>query len=89
MENNFYVGVICHGKRTFKSEYREKKVLYSEDNYNYLDLMCGIWYNTDMDNRDYVDATTIVDTDISEYRDDYMYMLYKYRENILIRTKTK
>ena len=89
MENNFYVGIICHGRKVFKSEYNEKKVLYSEDNFNYLDLMCGMWYTTDINNRDYVDASSIMKTDISEHREDYLHMLYKYRDNILVKTKIK
>jgi len=87
MENNFYVGVVFHGKRAFKNEYSEKLVLYSEDNYNYLDLINNLYYSIDTNNRDYVIEESLVPTDVSEYREDYLYMLSRCKENGLSRKK--
>ena len=89
MENNFYVGVVFHGKRPFKVEYTEKLVLYSDDNFNYLDLINDIYYTIDESNRDYVIKESLVPTDISEYREDYLYMLSRHNENRLSRKKIK
>ena len=87
MENNFYVGVVHYGKRPFKQEYSERLVLYSDDNVKYLDLMGNIWYTTDCSNRDYVDSSSLIPTDVSQYREDYIYLLSKCRENKLMRKK--
>lgn len=87
MENNFYVGVVYHGKRLFKPRYKEKIVLYSEDQINYLDLRYGIYYTTNRSNKYYVEKDSIVPTDISLYREDYNYMLSRYKENPNVRRK--
>ena len=81
MESNFYVGDVCHRRRFFKSEYIEKIVLYSTDGFNYLDLLTCNWYTTDRNCKDYVDSNTIISTDISQYRTDYIYLLSKYNGN--------
>lgn len=87
MENNFFVGVVHHGKKLFKPEYSEKVVLYSEDNVNFLDLRCCIWYTTNCNDKDYVEKETIISTDISLYREDYLYLLSKFKETGLVRKK--
>lgn len=87
MENNFFVGVVHHGKKLFKSEYAEKIVLYSDDNDNYLDLRYGKWYTTNESDKDYVEKGTLIATDISLYREDYLYMLSKYKESAISRIK--
>lgn len=87
MENNFYVGVVHHSKKLFKAEYSEKVVLYSEDSVNYLDLKCGVWYTTDKNDKDYVESDSVIPTDISLYREDYGYMLSRYKECGITRIK--
>lgn len=89
MENNFYVGVVHYGKRLLKGEYTEKLVLYSEDNINYLDLKNDRYYTTDTSSKDYVMRESLISTDISQYRDDYLYLLSKYKENSSIKMKIK
>ena len=39
MVNNYYIGDIHHNKTIKKDAYTEKLVLYSDDKYNYLDLI--------------------------------------------------
>lgn len=89
MENNFYVGIIHHRKKLFKISYSEKVVLYSEDNINFLDLISGIWYTLEENSKDYVDIKSIVHTDISLYKEDYIYLLNKHKENKITKTKKK
>ena len=88
MENNFYVGVVYHSKKLFKNEYKEKLVLYSEDGVNYLDLLTGIWYTIDANNKDYVIRESIISTDVKDYKTDYMYLVLKYKEGSYIRRKS-
>ena len=83
MENNFYVGEICYSKR--KQNFTEKVVLYSCDNVNYLDLISGKWYTTDLSKRDYVIKESIIPTDINEYRENYRYLLSKYNNKIKVK----
>ena len=47
MVNNYYIGDIHHNKTIKKDAYTEKLVLYSDDKYNYLDLINDINYTTD------------------------------------------
>lgn len=82
MENNFYVGDVCH-KRLFGTVTTEKNVLYSDDNINYLELNTGIWYSTDSNEKDYVDESSIISTDISLFKEDYMLLLDKYRDKTI------
>ena len=49
MVNNYYIGDIHHNKTIKKDAYTEKLVLYSDDKYNYLDLINDINYTTDND----------------------------------------
>jgi len=78
MENNFFVGDVIHSRRFGKQEYIEKCVLYSDDNFNYLDLVNGKWYSTDCSEKDYVLKETINSTDVSLYRENYQYLLNKF-----------
>jgi len=87
MENRFYVGVVCHSKRPFKAESREKLVLYKEDDITYLDLLTGNSYTIDKCNRDYIEEGTLIPTDISQYRENYIYMLDRYKEDTNVRKK--
>ena len=87
MENNFYVGVVYHGRRLVKPEYREKLVLYSDDNINYVDLVNNVYYTSDKDSRDYVEKETLISTNIREYRDDYLYLLNKYKNNSVVKKR--
>lgn len=89
MENNFYVGVVCHKKRLFKPAFSEKGVLYSDDNISYLDLINGVWYSTNENNKDFVDVNSLVITDISLYKEDYLYLLNKYKESSIVKIKKK
>lgn len=81
MENNFYVGIVYHGKKLFKPAYKEKLILYTEDMINYLDLLNGLWYSTDTSNKDYVEENSLIPTDISTYKIDYLYLLTKYKNS--------
>ena len=87
MENNFYVGIVYHNKRIFKGEYKEKMVLYSEDGLSYLDLINGIVYNSDINDKDYVLKDSLIPTDIKEYKIDYMYLLSKYKKGCFVKKK--
>lgn len=87
MVNNFFVGVVHHGKRIFKQEYREKLVLYSEDNFNFLDLLNNNYYTTDDSDKDYVIKESLVATDVSEYREDYLYLLNRHKQRKIVRRK--
>lgn len=87
MVNNFFVGNVVHGKRMFKPGYSEKLVLYSDDNINYLDLINGIYYTTNESNTDYVERDSIISTDISEYKEDYLYLLNKIKNDGIVKKK--
>lgn len=87
MANNFYVGVVYHGKRLFKQAYSEKIVLYSENNIDYLDLINNIWYSIDNFVKDYVDIASLISTDVSIYKEDYLYLLSKYKSKSLTKKK--
>lgn len=89
MENNFFVGVVFHGRKSFKVEYTEKLVLYSDDNFNYLDLINDVYYTTDENNKGYVIKESLVPTDILEYREDYLYMLSRHNDCRVSRRKIK
>ena len=90
MENNFYVGSVFH-RRKFRFPYIEQVVLYSDDDYYYLDLLNEKWYSTCTSNKDYVIKGTVIPTDISDYKIDYNYLLEKNRYNkpkVKIKTKS-
>ena len=93
MENNFYVGIVHHGKRIFdgknffRDAYNEKLVLYNLDNGVYLDLLGGICYSTDNTSRDYVLEDSLILTDIDDYKTNYRYLLSEYKEGNLTRMK--
>ena len=89
MENNFYVGVIHHKKKLFKPAFSEKVVLYSDDNIVYLDLINSVWYTTSEDNKDFVDKNSLIITDISLYKEDYLYLLNRYKENSVTKIKKR
>lgn len=78
MENNFYVGIVHHNKMFSKDSYNEKLVLYSNDNHNYLDLINDIEYTTDKKNKDYVLEETLEKVNISDFREDYNYLLSRH-----------
>lgn len=83
MVNNFYVGIIHYGKKFLKAEYSEKVVLYTEDKINFLDLRNNTWYTTNTNEKNYVDIDSVILTDVSLYREDYLYMLSKYKNGSL------
>lgn len=89
MESNFYIGTVHHQKRLFKQQYQEKIVLYSTDNINFIDLINCAIYSTDVLNKDYVIRESLVPTEISEYRTDYMYLLSVYKPKIMTRYRKK
>lgn len=74
MVDNFYVGVVCHYKKT-----SEKLVLYSDDNYNYYDLLNNKIYTTNSKNKEYVISSSIIPTDIVDYKIDYLYLLNNHK----------
>ena len=81
MSNNFYVGIIYHSKKIFKPEYKEKTVLYTENNINYIDLKNKLIYTTDTSQKDYVIKESLISTNPLEYKEDYIYLLTQYQEN--------
>lgn len=89
MENNFYLGVVKHSKRRSSNSYTEKVILYSDDNVFYIDLVNNCVYTTDAKNKDYVLIDSLVSTDISEYKTDYLYLLNKYKSDKAISKKKK
>ena len=86
MENNFYVGIVCHKKRIINSIVRERRVLYNNNIY-YIDLEKNREYTTDNSLSEYVDSSTLVLTDINDYNIDYAYLLAKYKSKKLVRRR--
>ena len=86
MENNSFVGIVCHGKRAFRPLYNEKLVLY-RDNSDFIDLENGIVYTLDKSKKDYVLEETLVPADISEFRSNYAYLLFRYKNNESIKNR--
>ena len=77
MVNNFYVGEVYHKRKFMKFNfgYREKLVLYTEDDILYLDLLGDKAYTCDTRNKNYVIRDSLIPTDVSDYKIDYMYLL--------------
>ena len=88
MENNFYVGNIFH-RRRIRQISIDCTVLYTEDNYHYLDLISGKWYDIDTRKKDYVIRDSIRTTDIDDYRIDYKHLLSKYNSKKKIKSTRK
>ena len=89
MENNFFVGIVHHKKRMFKPEYSEKVVLYKIADKYYIDLVRDIIYSNNCEEKDYVDESSLISTDISIYKEDYQYLLSKHNSGVMIRKKKK
>lgn len=87
MENNFYVGIVHHNKKVTKEAYNEKLVLYSTNNYDYLDLINDIEYTTDVSNKDYVKAETLEPVNINDFREDYGYLLSRHYDKLKAKKK--
>jgi len=89
MERNFYVGIVNHNKKRLKPSYQEKIILYKEGNL-YIDLLTNNEYTIDKNNTDYVLEETLVPTDITDYKIDYLYLLRKRNNgNIKLAKKRK
>lgn len=88
MENNFYVGIVCHSRRGFKPFYKEKVVLYSENYIEFIELFSEKIYTLDESRKDYVERETLIPTNVSEYRENYPYLLSKYKSRTNIRKKS-
>lgn len=83
MEDNFYLGTIVHKNKIFKYS-TEKKVLYSEDQTYFTDLLSSRTYPIDRISgvrEDCVYQDSLVPTDPSEYRDDFLYLLERYKNS--------
>ena len=89
MEDRFYIGTICHKKRFIKSQYKEKVVLYTNNDIDYVDLINNLVYSTDSSDKCYVLRVSLIPTDIFEHRIDYMYLLSKYNSKAITRKKEK
>lgn len=87
MENNFFVGIVCHKKVISNNIVRERKVLYTSDNVYYIDLIKEKEYMADNRLNEYVDESTLIPTDINDYNTDYAYLLSKYKGKRLIRRR--
>lgn len=83
MENNFFVGVVVHRRRKNNSLTREKLVLYSRNDIDYIDLLNNNRYVSEESantREDYVIKSSLIKVDISDYRTDYYYLLSRYNE---------
>ena len=87
MENNFFVGNIFH-RRRFKFSYIEKAVLFTDDCEYYLDLVSGKWYTIDTKSKDYVIKDSLIQTNITEHKIDYLYLLNKNKQKTKIKKKS-
>ena len=76
MENNIYFGTIFH-RRKFKNNYKEKVILYTENNINYLDLDHIRWYDTDISKKDYVIKNSLYQTKLENNQNEYRYIINK------------
>ena len=83
MENNFFVGVVIHKKRFTKYEYTEKTVLYSDDKYNYIDLLNDKVYTVNEEELEYVIKESLILTNPLDYKVDYLYLLSRYKSNTI------
>lgn len=83
MENNFFVGVVVHRRRKSNSLTREKLVLYSRNDIDYIDLLNNNRYVSEESantREDYVIKSSLIKVDVSDYRTDYYYLLSRYNE---------
>lgn len=83
MENNFFVGVVVHRRRKSNSLTREKLVLYSRNDIDYIDLLNNNRYVSEESantREDYVIKSSLIKVDVSDYRTDYYYLLSSYNE---------
>ncbi len=80
MENKFYVGDIYHKRRLIKPSYYEKTVLYTEDEKIFLDLLKEKCYTANENEKDFIIISSLVPTNINDYRTDYLYLLEKNKE---------
>ena len=87
MENNFYVGIVCHKRPFTNNMLREKTVLYTKENITYIDLVKEREYQTDKSLKDYVEESSLIPTDINDYRIDYSYLLSKYNGKVRVRRR--
>lgn len=76
--NNFYLGSIFHRGKLGQTT-TDNLVLYTENDYYYLDLIAGKWYTTSSKDNDYVIRESLREVDISEFRTDYNYLLNSYK----------
>ena len=89
MENNFYVGILCHKKILSNNILKERRVLYTSDNIYYIDLIKGKEYTTNDSLNEYIDKGTLIPTDINDHNVDYAYLLSKYNSNKIVRQRKK
>ena len=91
MENNFFVGEVCHTKKINRDNRREKIVLYSDDNVHYLDLVRDVTYTCDKSSSDYVMRESLEKADINDFREDYLYLLSRHNDskNSVLKKKKK
>ena len=87
MENNFFVGIVIHKKKFIKYEYTEKLVLYSDDKYNYIDLLNDKVYTVNEEELEYVIKDSLISTNPLEYKEDYLYLLSRYKSKTISRRK--
>ena len=83
MENNFFVGVVVLRRRKSNSLTREKLVLYSRNDIDYIDLLNNNRYVSEESantREDYVIKSSLIKVDVSDYRTDYYYLLSRYNE---------
>lgn len=85
MENNFYVGCIFHRKK-LRASYVEQTVLYTEDDYEYLDLLKSKYYNINTKEKDYVIRDSLIPTDVDNYQINYKYLLEKHKSRKKIKS---
>ena len=89
MENNFYVGIVCHRRLILNNILRERRVLYTSDNIYYIDLKKEKEYTTNDNLNVFIDKGALIPTDINDYNVDYAYLLSKYNSNKKVRKRKK
>lgn len=89
MEGNFYIGEICQKKRRKKTIYKEKMVLYTNNDIDYIDLINNVVYSTDSTFKYYVLKESLIPTNVVDHKVDYMYLLYQYNSKITAKIKMK
>lgn len=78
MENNYYIGKIYH-RRKIRQIKIDQTILYTEDNYHYLDLINKKMYDIDNRKKDYIIKESLKEIDINEFKIEHDNLVKKYK----------